>query len=150
MFQLTYRLKDVDAFTHQITQLGAQFVSKGPVQETYFYLEEQQLRLDQGMNAELLLITLHDHYQELLDVDIAQHEQMKDLLIKGLGEIGHATKQVIRYHFKQVLLELNRYDGRIGDLLCLQAQDLGNLKQMARQLALEDHNRIDSTSLSFL
>ncbi len=146
MFQLTYRLKDVEEFTHQISQLGAQFLSKGPVQETYFSLEEKQLRLDQGMNADLILITKFDHYQEIIDVSILQHQQLNQVLTDGLGQIGHFAKQVIRYHFKKALLEIHRYE-KIGDLLILQAEDLQLLKSLSRQLALEDFNRMNQTSL---
>jgi hypothetical protein len=147
MFQLTYKLKDVDAFTHQISQLGAQFLSKGPVQETYFALEnDKQLRLDQGMTADLILITKLDHYQVLIDASIAQHQQLHEVLTKGLGQLGHFAKQVIRYHFKKVLLEIHRYE-KFGDLLILQAEDLQLLKSIARQLSLEDSERITSTSL---
>ena len=148
MLQILYRLKDIDEFTHQISQFGAQFVSKGPVQETYFQLEPQQLRLDQGMRAELLLITIYDHYQEFIDVDIPQHEQLRDLLGKALGEKKHLTKQTIRYHFKQILLEIHRY-GKSGDFLALVGDDLGKIKQLARQLSLEDQDRVEQTSLDF-
>lgn len=147
MFQLTYRLNDIDDFTHQISQLGAQFLSKGPSQETYFTLQgDKQLRLDQGMNADLILITKYDHYQEVIDVSILQYQQLNELLTKGLGQSGHFTKQVIRYHFKKVLLEIHRYE-KIGDLLILQGEDLQLLKSTARQLSLEESNRLNQTSL---
>lgn len=142
MFQLTYKLKNVDEFLHQITQLGAQFLSKGPESDTYFHAPHGSLRLQQGINSELILTEYHDHYQQLFDVDIPQFNQFKDLVIRLWGEQAYFSKQVTRYHFKYVLFEIHRFE-KLGDLLYLKAETLHQLKEMARQLGLEDHHRLN-------
>jgi adenylate cyclase class IV len=144
MFQLIYRLNNVDDFTHQITQLGAQFMSKGPESDTYYNSENGQLRLQQGVNSELILTVLHDHYQEVFDVDIPQFNQFKDVINRVLGERMYLSKQVVRYHFKNVLFEIHRFEKQ-GDFLIVEAETLHQLKEMARQLNLPDHNRLNET-----
>lgn len=144
MFQLTYKLDELDSFIHQISQFGAHFVSKGPETETYYKTANHQLRLEEGITVELVMIEMHDHYQELFEVNIPQHPQMKDLLNKTLGERTHLAKQVIRYHLKKVLLEIHRYD-KLPQLLFIQAEDLNDCKNLARQLSLLDTNRISKT-----
>lgn len=147
MFQLTYAMKDADAFTHQISQLGAHFVSKGPAKEIYFKSTNHQLRLNQGMQADLVLVKCFDHYQEIIEVPISQDNQLRDLLSQALEEQAQFTKQVIRYYLKNVLIEIHRYETNT-DLIYLQAETLNKCKDLARQLSLSGHDRIDQTPAS--
>ena len=145
MFQLTYKIRNIDSFTHQITQMGAQFLSKGPEVETYYNTPNLQLRFEEGMNAQLVLVKKQDHFQDLFPVDIPQNEQMKELLKQALGEKIQLTSQVIRYHFNKVLLEIHRYD-KLPDLLYLGAVELNQCKDLARILNLSEKDRVDKTS----
>lgn len=144
MFQLTYKLDDIDPFIHQISQFGAHFVSKGPETETYYKSPNHQLRIEEGVTVELVMIHTHDHYQELFEVNIPQYPQMKQLLQETLEERTHLTKQVIRYHLQKVLLEIHRYD-KLPQLLFVQAENLNACKNLARQLSLQDADRISQT-----
>ena len=144
MFQLTHTLRDVDDFLHQITQLGGRFVSKGPETETYFKSPLHELRVEEGINAELVLIKKLDHYHELIEMDIQQPAQMKDLLNQILGERLHLTKQVIRYFVKDVLIEIHRYN-ELGQMLFLQAETIVQCKDLARRLGLSDHDRVEKS-----
>ena len=145
MFQLTYKIEQVDDFLHQISQLGAHFVSKGPETETYFKTPKHQLRLDEGISHELVLIKKIDHYQELIDIDIQHYNSLREILIEVLGERVRLTKQVIRYYLKDVLIIIHRYEN-LGQLLMLQAESIATCKDLARQLNLNDHDRLTETS----
>jgi len=142
MFQLTYKLENKEELIDQITQFGAQFISKGPVTRSYFKTENHLLRLDQGITAELIAILSHDHYQELMDASIPQHQQLKEVLSTTLGILKEEQNYTIRYHLKQVLIELS--ENQTGNsLLFLQAENLSDLKSIARQLSLQDSQRIN-------
>ena len=145
MYQLTYILKDTDPFLHQISQFGARYVSKGPEAETYFHSPTHQLRLDEGVTVNLVLLKKHDHYQKLFEVDIPQHKQMKHLLGEVLGEQIHLSKKVIRYYLKNILIEIHQFN-KLPQLMYLQGQELNDCKDLARKLSLEDKDRISKTS----
>lgn len=146
MFQLTYKLLDTDEFTHQLSQFGGQFVSKGPEIETFFDVESdtQRLRLQEGINPEIILTTLYHHYQEIIALDITDLKTTKRFLNELHGEKLAITNQAVRYHFKKVLFEIHRYE-KIGDLLYLQAETLQQLKEIAMQFSLQDRDRVDNS-----
>jgi len=144
-FQLTYEIRDSDPFLHQISQFGAQFITKGPEAETWYHTPHHQLRLDEGVDVELTMVKLFDHYQEIFHVGFKQTNQMKHLLAETLGERSFLTKQVIRYYLKNILIEIHRFD-KISHLLYLQAETLNQCKDLARQLSLNDRHRINKTS----
>lgn len=144
MFQLTYKMDDTDQFLHQISQLGAHFVSKGPESETYYKSPHHQLRIEEGVNVELVLIKTEDKYQELIEIDVKSPAQITAMLEQALGEKIRLTKQVVRYYLKNVLLEIHRFE-KLPQLLYIQAESLNTCRDMARQLGLIDSQLISRT-----
>lgn len=149
MFQLTYKIQEPDQIIHQISQFGAQFLSKGPETETFYAAKQHQLKLEEGITSELVIIKVVNNYQQLDVVDVNNARAMKEILAQALGERAFLTKQVIRYHLKNVLIEIHRYE-KIGALLHLRAESVEPCLNLARQLNLGNSQKTFQTSADII
>lgn len=144
MFQLCYKMPDIEAFTHQITQMGARFISKGPEIETYYASPQYQLKIEEGKNCQLILLKQCEYYQELQEINLASVPEFKDLFSKLFEERCHLTKQVIRYYLRDILIEIHRFE-KIPTIVYLRGETLNSCLDLSRRLNISTHHRLTKT-----